>query len=103
MALMFEDKKLLENYKKISKKIKILMGIDFESKTTYDNKYINTIIKTYKDSITTHFYDKTGFKEMPEEKVPHKCLSIIISDSGLYAFEKYYPQIFLEEYAKKKM
>ena len=79
------------------------MDIDFESKTTYNDKYINTKIKTYKDSITTDFFDKTGFKEVPEEKVPHKCLSIIILDSVLYAYEKYYPQIFLEEckYAKK--
>ena len=79
------------------------MGIDFESKTTYDDdKYINTKIKTYKDSITTNIYDETGFKEVPEEKVPHKCLSIIILDSVLYAYEKYYPQTFLEEckYAK---
>ena len=34
---------------------------------------------------------------MPEEKVPHKCLSIIILDSVLYAYEKYYPKTFLEE------
>ena len=34
---------------------------------------------------------------MPEEKVPHKCLSIIILDSVLYAYEKYYPQTFLKE------
>ena len=34
---------------------------------------------------------------MPEEKIPHKCLSIIIPDSVLYAFEKYHPQTFLEE------
>ena len=34
---------------------------------------------------------------MPEE-VPHNCcLSIIILDSVLYAYEKYYPQTFLEE------
>ena len=97
MSLMVEDKQLLENSKKIWKKIKRLMGIDFESKATYDDKYINTKIKTYKDSITTNFYDKTRFKEVPEEKVPHKCLSIIILDSVLYAYEKYYPQTFLEE------
>ena len=29
--------------------------------------------------------------------MPHKCLSIIILDSVIYAYEKYYPQIFLEE------
>ena len=34
---------------------------------------------------------------MPEEKVPHKCLSITILDSILYAYEMYHPQTFLEE------
>ena len=87
MALIVEDKKLLEHYKKIWGKIKKLMGIDFESKAAYNDKYINTKIKTYKDSITTNFYDKTRFKEVPEEKVPHKCLSIIILDYVLYAYE----------------
>ena len=77
------------------------MGIDFESKAIYgdddDDKYIKTKIKTYKDSIITNSYDKTGFKEVPEEKVPHKCLSIIILDFILYAYEKQYLQTFLEE------
>ena len=42
---------------------------------------------------------------MPEEKIPHKCLSIIILDSVIYAYEKYYPQVFLEEckYAKENI
>ena len=44
-------------------KIEKFMSIDFESKTTYgddddDDKYIKTKIKTYKDSITTNFYNK---------------------------------------------
>ena len=34
---------------------------------------------------------------MLEEKIPHKCLSIIVLHSVLYAYEKYHPQIFLEE------
>ena len=40
-----------------------LMKIDFDTKTTYgddDDKYIKTRIKTYKNSITTHFYNKMG-------------------------------------------
>ena len=76
------------------------MSIDFESKTTYgddDDKYVKTKIKTYKDSVTTHFYNKIGSKKVPEEKIPHECVSIIILDSVLYAYEKYYPQTFLEE------
>ena len=83
------------------------MGIDFESKATYgnDNNYIYTKIKIYNDSIITNFYDKTRFKEVPEEKVPHKCLSIIILDSFIYAYEKYHPQTSLEErkYAKENI
>ena len=86
----------------MEKKIEKLMKIDFNTKTTYgdDDKYIKTKIKTYKDSIITNFYNK----KIPEETVPHKCLSIIILDSVIYAYEKYHPQIFLEEckYMKTK-
>ena len=57
-----------------------------------------TKIKTYEDSITTNFYNKKGSKKISTEKVPYKCLSIIILDSVLYAYEKYHPQKFLEEY-----
>ena len=76
------------------------MKIDFNTKTSYGNydKYIKAKIKTYKNSITTHFYNKKGSKEIPEEKILHKCLSIIILDSVLYAYGKYHPQTFLEEF-----
>ena len=80
-------------------KIEKLMSIDFDSKPTYgdDDKYIKTKIKTYEDSITTNFYNEKESKKIPEEKVPCKCLSIIIIDFVLYAYEKYHPQTFLEE------
>ena len=75
------------------------MKIDFNTKTTYgdDDKYIKTKIRAYKDSTTTIFYNKSKSEKILEEKVPHKCLSVIILDSIIYAYEKYYPQIFLEE------
>ena len=84
------------------------MKIDFNTKTTYgddDVKYIKTKIKAYKDSITTNFYNKNGSERIPEEKVPCKCLSIIILDSVIYTYEKYHPQIFLEEckYVQEKI
>ena len=100
MSLMVKDMQLLKIYNKIWKKIEKLMKIDFSTKTTYgddDDKYMKTKIKTYKDSIITNFYKKNGSKKIPEEKVQHKCLSIIILDSVIYAYEKYHPQIFLEE------
>ena len=80
------------------------MKIDFNTKTTYsdDDKYIKTRIKTSKDSIITNFNDKTGFQEVPEEKMPHECLSRIVLDSVIYAYEKYHPQTLLEEYKNVK-
>ena len=84
------------------------MKIVFNTKTTYgddDDKYIKTKEKTYKDRINTNFYYKNGSEKIPEEKVPHKCLSIIVLDSIIYAYEKYHPQTFLEKckYTKKKI
>ena len=106
MSNMIKDIQRFKKYNKIWKKIEKLMKIDFNTKTTYgdDDKYIKTKIKTYKNSITTNFYNKNGSEKIPEEKVPHKCLSIIILDSVIYAYEKYHPQIFLEEckYMKKR-
>ena len=69
------------------------MKIDFNTKTTYgdDDKYIKTKIKTYKDIIITSFYNKNRSKRIQEKKLPHKCLSVIILDSIIYAYEKYYP------------
>ena len=76
----------------------------FISQTTgYINKFEKNKIamQQYKDSIITNLYNK----KIPEERVQHKCLSIIILESVLYAYEKYYPQTFLEEckYAKEKI
>ena len=104
---MIKDIQLFKKYNKIWKKIEQLMKIDFNTKTTYgdDDKFVKTKIKTYRDSITTNFYNKKGSEKIPKEKVPHKFLSIIILDSIIYAYEKYYPQIFLEEckYAKENI
>ena len=72
------------------------MGIKFNTKPTYgdDEKYIKTNKKTYKDNITANFYHKKVSKTVPKEEIPHKCLSIIILDSILYAYEKYHPKYF---------
>ena len=104
MSLMVKNKQLLKNHNKIWKKIEGLMSIDFSSKTTYgdaDDKYIKTKIKIYSDIIITNFHNK----KMLKEKVPCKCLSIIMLDSVIESDEKYYPQTFLEEckYVQEKI
>ena len=101
---MVKDKQLLKNYDKIWKKIERLMSVDFNNKTTYvddDDKYIKTKIKTYSDIIITNFHNKNMLKE----KLPCKCLSIIMPDSVIGSDEKYYPQTCLEEckYVQEKI
>ena len=84
-------------------KFEKLLKIEFESKTVYgdDGKYIKTKIKIYAGSMITNFHNK----EMPKEKAPCKCLSIIMIDSVIKANKKYYPQTLLEEckYVQEKI
>ena len=73
-----------------------LLRIDFESKPVYgdDDKCIKTKIKIYADSVITNFHNK----KIRKEKLPCKCLSIIMLDSVIKANKKNYSQILLKEY-----
>ena len=95
MSFIVRDKQLLKNYIKIWEKIEGLMRITFESNPVYgdDDKYINTKIKIYAGSIITNFHNK----KMPKEKVPCRCLSIVMIDSVIRINKKYQPQTLLEE------
>ena len=75
--------------------VESLLNIGFESMPVYgdDDKYIKTKIKIYAKNTITNFHNK----KMPKEKIPCKCLSIIMIDSVIKANKKYYPQILLEE------
>ena len=89
------DKQLLKNYNRVWEKIEKIMKIDFESMPVYgdDDKYIKKKIKTYEKNITTNFHNK----KTPKERVPCKCISIIMIDSVIKANKKYYLQTLLEE------
>ena len=67
---MVKEKQLLKNYNKIWKKIERLMSIDFDKGS------------------------KKGSEKVPEDKIPHKCLSIITLDSVLFAYENITPKYF---------
>ena len=103
MSLRVNDEQLFKKYNKIWKKVEKLMRIDFESKPVYgdDDKYIKTKIKIYAGSVITNFHNK----KMPKEKVPCKCLSIVMLDSVIESDENYYLQTFLEEckYVQEKI
>ena len=103
LSFIVKGKKLLKIYTKIWETIEGLMKKNFESKPVYgdDDKYIETIIKTYAGSIITNFNNK----KMPKEKAPNKCLSIIMIDLVIKANKKHYPQTLIEEckYAQEKI
>ena len=71
MSLKVDDKQLLKNYSKIWQKIERLK-FDNEHSFGYDDKYIKTKIKTYKDSIISNFYNIKGSKKIPREKKIYK-------------------------------
>ena len=102
MSLMVKDKQLFKNYNKIWEKTESLMRKKFDSKPLFVNddnsKYIKTKIKTFKNSVITNFHNK----KVPEEKIPCKCLLIIVLDSVIKTDNKYYPQTFLEECVYKQ-
>ena len=95
MSYKISDKQLLKSYNQIWKKVEKLLKIEFDSEPIYgDNyKYIKTKIKISAGSMVTNFQSKN----MPKEKSPGKCLSVIMLDSVIKAKKKYYPQTLLEE------
>ena len=103
MSFRVNNKQLLKNYNKTWEKVEKLLKINFESKPVHgdDDKYLKTNIKIYAGSMITNFYNK----EMPQEKAPCKCLSIIMIDSVIKANKKCYPQTLLEEckYVQEKI
>ena len=86
LNMFFKYEKLFKNCNKIWKKIEELMDIEFNTKPTYgdDEKYKKTKIKASENNITTNCYHKKGSKKVPKDKIPNKCLSIIILDSIIY-------------------
>ena len=103
MFFKISNSKLLKKYNHIWKKVEKLLKIKFDSEPVCgDNlKYIRTKIKIYGGSINTNFQGK----DVPKEKAPCKCLSIIMLDSVVKAKKKHYPQTLLEEckYESKKI
>ena len=66
------------------------MKIESDSEPVYgdNDKYIKTKITMYDGSMVTNFQSK----QIPKEKAPYKCLSIIMLDSVIKTKKKYYLQ-----------
>ena len=70
------------------------MKIEFNSTVYGDvDKYLKTKIKIYGATASTNFQDKN----MPKEKAPRNCLSMIMLGSVIKAKKKSNPQTLLEK------
>ena len=66
---------------------------EFGTEPVYNEKYLKTKIKTYKEKINTYFYNN----EIPKESSHCIFLSVILIISVFRTGRNYYPQVILEE------
>ena len=98
MSFLTDNNEFLESYKKIWEKISDLINKKFDSDPVYNNKYINTKIRSYNNDIKTNFHDiDNKNNNLPEKNKPYKCMSLISLDSIIKINKKYYLQTLLQE------
>ena len=69
MSFLTDNNEFLEKYIAIWKKISDLINKKFDSNPVYNNKYINTKIRSYNIDIKTNFHDiDNKNNKMPEKK-----------------------------------
>ena len=78
--------------------------LQFDSDPIYNNKYINTKIRSYNNDIKTNFRNiDNKNNKLPEKNKPYKCVSLISLDSIIKINKKYYSQTLLQECVYKLM
>ena len=87
------DNDVILKYNKIWKKIKRLIGVEFDSQPLHDGKYIKTRVKTFEDKVITKFTDN----EIPTENTHYSCIAAICVDSVIKLEKENYPQVNLEQ------
>ena len=98
MYFLTDNNEFLERYTKIWEKISDLIDKKFDSDPVYNNKYINTKIRSYNNDIMTNFHDiDNKNNKLPEKNKPYRCMSLISLDSIIKINKKYYPQTLLQE------
>ena len=104
MSFFTSNSEFLERYNAIWENISDLVNKKFDSDPIYNNKYINTKIRSYNNDIITNFRN-IGNKnnKLPEKNKPYKCVSLISLDSIIKFNKKYYPQTLLQESVYKNI
>ena len=80
MSLHIDAEKLLEKYKAIWTKIEDLKIIELNALPVYDDRYIQTKIKTYGNNVYTNF---RGLN-VPEDDIEYESFTVILLILYLY-------------------
>ena len=98
MSFFTTNNEFLERYTAIWEKISDLVNKKFDSDPIYNNKYINTKIRSYNNDIITNFRNiDNKNNKLPEKNKPYKCVSLISLDSIIKVNKKYYPETLLQQ------
>ena len=82
MSFFTDNNGFLERYTKIWEKISDLIDKKFDSDPVYNNKYINTKIRSYNNDIITNVHDNDNKNnKLPEKNKAYRCMSLISLDS----------------------
>ena len=95
---LFTNNEFLERYTAIWEKISDLVNKKFDSDPIYNNKYINTKIRSYNNDIKTNFRNiDNKNNKLSEKNKPYKCVSLISLGCIIKINKKYYSQTLLQE------
>ena len=101
-SFLTDNNEFLERYTKIWEKVSDLVDKKFDSDPVYNNKNINTKIRSYNNDIITNFhYIDNKNNKLQEKNKAYKCMPLILLDSSIKINKKYYPQTLLQEYVYK--
>ena len=97
MSFRIGDETLVEKYKAIWTKIEDLTNIKLNTLQVYDDRYIKTKIRTYRNKVYTNF---RGLNMLEDDK---ECqfLTVTSIDSFLVYDKKYYLQVYWDNCAYK--
>ena len=97
MSFRIDDERLLEKYKSLWTKIEGLKNIELNALQVYDDRYIKTKIRTYRDKVYTNF---RGLN-VPEDDIKCESFTVIPIDSLLAYKNECYLQVYLDNCAYK--
>ena len=97
MSFFTNNNEFLERYTAIWENISNLVNKKIDSDPIYNNKYINTKIRSCNNDIKTNFRNiDNKNNKLPEKNKPYKCISLISLASIIKINKIYYPQTLLQ-------